>query len=121
MPGLWAVWIFRLSIVSLSAVVRLHPWDCEVWHDFNQKHRFAKKKVPPEVIAVRQRSTELQKQRSFREGELVQTREAVRALELELASPLYAGAGHAFWGEGTCMLLFESTWSVAFLDTWRTT
>ncbi|CAJ1405076.1 unnamed protein product [Effrenium voratum] len=44
-----------------------------------------------QVIAVRQRSTELQKQRSFREGELVQTREAVRALELELASPLYAG------------------------------
>jgi len=40
---------------------------------------------------VRNRAMELQKQRSFREGELVQTREAIRSLEVELASPLYAG------------------------------
>ncbi|CAE7237912.1 RAD50 [Symbiodinium sp. CCMP2456] len=40
---------------------------------------------------VRTRAMELQKQRSFREGELVQTREAIRSLEVELASPLYAG------------------------------
>lgn len=44
-----------------------------------------------QLANIRSRSTELQKQRSFREGELVQTREAIRGLDLELASPLYAG------------------------------
>ena len=44
-----------------------------------------------QLATIRLRSTELQKQRSFREGELVQTRESIRALDLELASPLYAG------------------------------
>ena len=44
-----------------------------------------------QLSSVRSRSMELQKQRSFREGELVQTREAIRSLEVELASPLYAG------------------------------
>jgi len=38
----------------------------------------------------RAKSMELQKQRSFREGELAQTREAVRGLQIELTSPLYA-------------------------------
>lgn len=44
-----------------------------------------------QLSTIRYRSTELQKQRSFREGELVQTREAIKSLDLELASPLYAG------------------------------
>lgn len=41
--------------------------------------------------AARAQGLELQKQRSFREGELAQTRESVRALEAELTGPLYAG------------------------------
>eukprot|EP00931_Biecheleriopsis_adriatica_P053402 TRINITY_DN31239_c0_g2_i1.p1 TRINITY_DN31239_c0_g2~~TRINITY_DN31239_c0_g2_i1.p1 ORF type:complete len:1325 (-),score=377.28 TRINITY_DN31239_c0_g2_i1:18-3992(-) len=44
-----------------------------------------------QVDVARSRVMELQKHRSFREGELAQTREAVRSLEVELASPLYAG------------------------------
>jgi len=40
---------------------------------------------------AKSRAIELQKQRSFREGELAQTREAMRSLELELAGPLYSG------------------------------
>ena len=62
------------------------------------------------MASIRHRSLELQKQRSFREGELVQTRETVRSLELELASPLYAGpigpileavAAAQEWSDGT--------------------
>jgi len=40
---------------------------------------------------AKRRAVELQKQRSFREGELAQTHEAMRSLELELAGPLYSG------------------------------
>jgi len=39
---------------------------------------------------ARVQAMELHKQRSFREGELAQTREAVRGVEMELESPLYA-------------------------------
>lgn len=40
---------------------------------------------------AKSRVVELHKQRSFREGELAQTREAMQALDLELAGPLYTG------------------------------
>lgn len=39
----------------------------------------------------RKRVMDLQKHKSFREGELTQTKESVRALDNELTSPLYAG------------------------------
>mmetsp|Transcript_28827 Transcript_28827/g.67107 ORF Transcript_28827/g.67107 Transcript_28827/m.67107 type:complete len:1326 (-) Transcript_28827:154-4131(-) len=45
-----------------------------------------------ELDGHRHRHLDMQKQLAFREGELNQTKEAVRALEAELNSPLYAGA-----------------------------
>jgi len=44
-----------------------------------------------DVETCRARSIELLKQRAFREGSLTQTREVLSSIEVELASPLYAG------------------------------
>jgi DNA repair protein RAD50 len=44
-----------------------------------------------EVDALYKQYNDLQKQKSFREGELTQTRESLRALEVEIAGPLYHG------------------------------
>merc|ERR1740121_2915850 len=43
------------------------------------------------VATARGKATELGQRKAFCEGSLAQTREAVRALQMELASPLYAG------------------------------
>eukprot|EP00929_Paragymnodinium_shiwhaense_P029781 TRINITY_DN17002_c0_g1_i1.p1 TRINITY_DN17002_c0_g1~~TRINITY_DN17002_c0_g1_i1.p1 ORF type:complete len:1332 (+),score=479.23 TRINITY_DN17002_c0_g1_i1:114-4109(+) len=44
-----------------------------------------------DVELCRKRSLEMQKQRSFREGSLTQTKEALSGIQVELSSPLYAG------------------------------
>lgn len=44
-----------------------------------------------EIESLRRKTLELQKARSFRDGELAQTRDSLRQLEGELNSPLYAG------------------------------
>jgi len=44
-----------------------------------------------DLEAARARSLELQRQQAYRDGELKQTREAAKTLEMELASPLYNG------------------------------
>jgi DNA repair protein RAD50 len=58
-----------------------------------------------DLDAQRKHHTDMQKHRSFRDGELAQTRESLRQLEVEIASPLYHGIENR---HRECMIKNES-------------
>merc|ERR1719478_1693541 len=79
----------NLRLKKLEADARQHQREVEALlqelggRDLDQLRR--------NLEAERNRCLEVQKQRSFRQGELAQTQAAVQALDVEIKSPLYNG------------------------------
>jgi len=82
----------------LQANIRLKKLESEAQRNQEEIDKLLKDLGGRDVTAIRHavdhargQAMELQKLRSFREGEMAQSNESIRALEVELASPLYKG------------------------------
>lgn len=79
----------NLKLKSLESEIKRHEAEiAEMLQDLGGRDLEALK---VEIDTLRRQTNDLQKQRSFRDGALAQTRESVRALQVDLAGPLYNG------------------------------
>jgi len=79
----------NLKLKSLEVEIQRHETEItEMLQELGGRDLEAMK---VEIDNLRRQHNDFQRQKSFRDGELAQTREAIRALEVDIAGPLYRG------------------------------